>query len=38
MAGVRPFAVWILRVVEWLFSWLHGFRKFRFVTEKTEET
>jgi len=23
--------------VEWPFSWLHGFRKLRFVTEKTEE-
>jgi hypothetical protein len=25
-------------VVERLISWLHGFRKLRFVTEKTEET
>ena len=25
-------------VVERLFSWLHGFRKLRFVTEKTKET
>jgi hypothetical protein len=36
-AGGTPFAVRYLWVVERLFSWLHGFRKLRFVTEKIEE-